>query len=62
MNVVIRRPKEEELYFCQDAKWVVENKKCKSCDLCRSLSSAIRFWLWNIGVPPKIAFKTWKRN
>ena len=39
-----------------DAKFLVENESLKCGDICYSLGSAIRFWLWHHGVSPKIAF------
>lgn len=59
----IRRPNESELYWNKEIKWVVVSRyECENRDLCYSLGDAIRFWLWHMGVPPKIAFKRWKRN
>ena len=59
----IRRPNESELYWNKEIKWVVVSRyECENRDLCYSLGDAIRFWLWHMGVPPKIAFKKWKRN
>lgn len=59
----IRRPNKLELSVNNKAKWVVVSRyECETRDLCYSLGDAIRFWLWHMGVPPKIAFKTWKRN
>lgn len=31
-------------------------------DLVDTYLDAIRYWLWHLGVPAKIAFKTWKKN
>lgn len=46
------------------AKWavVVIDGFQKTYDVCESLYTAIRYWLWHLGVPAKIVFKTWKRN
>lgn len=38
-------------------KYVVVSKyECMNYDLCYSFGDAIRFWLWHMGVNPKIAF------
>ena len=38
-------------------KYIVVSKyECMNYDLCYSFGDAIRFWLWHIGVNPKIAF------
>lgn len=34
----------------------------KTYDVCENLPTAIRYWFWHLGVPAKIAFKTWKGN
>ena len=56
----IRRPNKFELSLNKKAKWVVVSHD--ECEVCYSLGCAIRFWLWYMGVPPKIAFKRWRRN
>jgi len=35
---------------------VVSRYECMNYDLCYSFGDAIRFWLWHMGVNPKIAF------
>ena len=53
----IRRPNEREKKVSPETKWVVCSfHTCPNYDLCGSLRSAIRVWLWHCGVPPKIAF------
>jgi hypothetical protein len=52
----IRRAKEGEYLAWMNAKWVVVSKKYNSRDLCESFGVAFRYWLWNLGVPPRIAF------
>lgn len=38
-------------------KYIVVSKyECMNYDLCYSFGDAIRFWLWHMGVNPKIAF------
>lgn len=38
-------------------KYIVVSKyECMNYDLCYSFGDAIRFWLWHMGVSPKIAF------
>ena len=56
----IRRPNKLELSLNTKAKWVVVSRDER--ELCYSLGGAIRFWLWYMGIPPKIAFKRWRRN
>ena len=59
----IRKPNQQELKWNKDIKWVVEAKhEYKDIDLCYSLSSAIRFWLWHCGVSPKIAFGWFRKR
>lgn len=53
----IIKPREQDLILDKDIKWVVVSKyECMNYDLCYSLGDAIRFWLWHMGVNPKIAF------
>ena len=53
----IIKPREQDLIWDKDIKWVVVSKyECMNYDLCYSLGDAIRFWLWHMGVNPKIAF------
>ena len=53
----IIKPREEDLIWNKEVKWVVVSKyECMNYDLCYSFGDAIRFWLWHCGVPPKIAF------
>ena len=57
MRPRIRRVTDDEKALHPDIKWVVVSRyECENRDLCRSLGSAIRFWLWHMGVSPKIAF------
>ena len=57
MTPKIRRSTDYEKTLYPDIKWVVVSRyECENRDLCRSLGSAIRFWLWHMGVNPKIAF------
>ena len=57
MRPKIRRVTDDEKALHPDIKWVVVSRyECENRDLCRSLGSAIRFWLWHMGVSPKIAF------
>ena len=44
------------------AKWVVVDKKNKLCDVCETFGVALRYWLWHLGVSPKIAFGWFKRK
>ena len=39
--------------------WIVENTKYNCVDMCWSLGSAIRFYLWHVGIPAKYVFKTY---
>ena len=53
----IIKPREQDLFWDKEVKYVVVSKyECMNFDLCHSLGDAIRFWLWHIGVSPKIAF------
>ena len=53
----IRRPNKFELSWNKEVKWrVISHYECECRDLCYSLGDAIRFWLWHMGVSPKIAF------
>ena len=53
----IFRPREQDLIWGKDIKWVVVSKyECMNYDLCHSLGDAIRYWLWHCGVSPRIAF------
>ena len=53
----IIKPREEDLIWNKEVKWVVVSKyECMNYDLCYSFGDAIRFWLWHMGVNPKIAF------
>ena len=57
MRPKIRRVTDYEKVLYPDIKWVVVSRyECENRDLCRSLGSAIRVWLWHMGVSPKIAF------
>ena len=57
MTPKIRRVTDYEKVLYPDIKWVVVSRyECENRDLCRSFGSAIRFWLWHMGVSPKIAF------
>ena len=59
----IRKPNQQELKWSKDIKWVVEAMhEYKDIDLCYSLVSAIRFWLWHCGVRPKIAFGWFRKK
>ena len=59
----IRRPKATELIWDEKVKWVVvSHHLCENRDLCRNLAHAIRFWLWHMGVSPKIAFGLLKKK
>ena len=60
----IIKPREIDLHFNKDTKWVVYAKHhgWPSYDLCRSLSDAFRMWLWHCGVSPKIAFGWFNRK
>lgn len=42
--------------------WLVWDSEAKSGDLVRSFFEAIRFWLWRMGVPARIAFFNTKSN
>ena len=53
----IIKPREQDLIWNKDIKWVVVSKyECMNYDLCYSFWEALCFWLWHCGVPPKIAF------
>jgi hypothetical protein len=51
---------EKELY--PGAKWIVVEREYNTYDACMTLCDAIRYWLWYLGVPPKIAFKRFKKK
>ena len=58
----IIKPREQDLIWDKEVKWVVVSKyQCMNYDLCYSFGDAIRFWLWHMGVNPKIAFG-WLNN
>lgn len=40
--------------------WVVMSDNVR--DLCRTLGRAIRYWLWNCGMPARIAFRKYRSN
>lgn len=53
----IIKPREEDLILHKEVKYVVVSRyECMNYDLCYSLGDAIRFWLWHMGVSPKISF------
>jgi hypothetical protein len=59
----IRRPNDREKRVSPETKWVVCSFYiCPNYDLCGSLGSAIRVWLWHCGVPAKIAFGWFKKK
>lgn len=62
--IYIKKLKATDFPEISDVKWVVvaTNGFQKTYDVCESLHTAIRYWLWHLGVPAKIAFKKWKRN
>lgn len=41
---------------------VVRHKKIVRIDTVRTVSDAIRFYLWNIGIPAKIAFRKYRKT
>lgn len=45
---------EKKLY--PEAKWVVVEREYNTYDVCTTLCDAILYWLWHLGVSPKIAF------
>lgn len=45
---------EKELH--PGAKWIVVERKYNTYNACMTLCDAIRYWLWYLGVSPKIAF------
>ena len=53
MKARIRRAKDWEQDY---GKWVVGDNH--SADVVGTFGAALRFWLWHMGVPAKIAF--WK--
>ena len=57
MHIIIKKDKSIPGY-----NWLVWNSEDKSGDLVRNFSEAIRFWLWRMGVPAKIAFFNTKSN
>lgn len=59
----IIKPREQDLIWNKEVKWVVASKyECMNYDLCYSFGDAIRFWLWHMGVNPKIAFGWFKKK
>jgi hypothetical protein len=53
----IKKAKEGEKPAWIKAKWIVVSKyQCMNYDLCESFGIAFRYWLWHMGVPPRIAF------
>ena len=59
----IRRPKAAELIFDNKVKWVVVSHHLyEDRDLCHNFAQAIRFWLWHMGVNPRIAFGLSKKK
>lgn len=53
----IIKPREQDLIWYKDIKWVVVSKyECMNYDVCYSFGEAFRYWLWHCGVNPKIAF------
>jgi hypothetical protein len=53
----IRKAKEGEKPEWINAKWIVVSKyQCMNYDLCETFGIAFRYWLWHMGVNPKIAF------
>ena len=41
--------------------WIAGSKE-HGYDLCDTFRTAIRYWLWHCGVPPKIAFGWFKKE
>lgn len=62
--IYIKKLSSKDFPEIPDVKWAVVNTNdCPTTyDVCTNLRTAIRYWLWHLGVPAKIAFKTWKRN
>lgn len=53
----IRKAKDGEKPAWTNARWMVVSKyQCMNYDLCETFGIAFRYWLWHMGVPPKIAF------
>lgn len=42
--------------------WIVEDTKCKCTNICWSFRDAIRFFLWHLGVAPKIVFRKYNKK
>ena len=62
--IYIKKLKTTDFPEMPDMKWavVVTDEFQKTYDVCESFHTAIRYWLWHLGVPAKIAFKIWKEN
>ena len=45
-----------------EARWVVVERKYNTYDTCSSLINAIRYWMWHMGLSPKIAFYKMKKK
>lgn len=62
--IYIKKLKPTDFPEMPDMKWAVvaTDGFLKTYDVCESFHTAIRYWLWHLGVPAKIAFKTWKGN
>ena len=52
---IIRKATWEKQYY-PEAKFVVVERKYNTYDVCASFFDAVRYWLWHLGVSPKIAF------
>lgn len=57
---IIRATWQKDMY--PDAKWIVVERKYNTFDACESFGAAIRYWLWHMGVSPKICFGWFKKK
>ena len=58
-RLYIRRAKESE-GLPDGVKWLVVDDALKCTEACYSLWSAVKYYLWHLGVPPKYLFKQHK--
>jgi hypothetical protein len=59
--IIIRRIRPDE-GMPDRVKWLTLDTKAKSGDACATLSDAIRCFFWRLGVPARIAFRSWNKH